>query len=271
MERLQYIAAIPLICLLACGGQSSDDTAPDPGDSDSGQPGTNTGFAVSGTIQDYNTDETADGTGLCVSIVDPTGAIAGGKYVVLASTTANIDGTFEVTDIVTSSAFGILMLVASCDGDTSNVMYSASGIALESYQNLGGGDAIVDRTAWVIKDGYGGTLDTDLATAGYTGASLTTTGALIGYVDDNAEAPLDNATVSCDNCVAETFYWGEGETTFATAGATNTATNANAGAKWIIPGAPIFTYHADAEGYAFETLLAGTIAEMAVFVAFSAE
>jgi hypothetical protein len=272
MQLRKWTTLIALTGLVACGGKDTDDTA---GDTSSGDDTADTaaaaeGFSVSGTIQDYNTNEVANGTGLCVSVVDPTGAIAGGKYEVLASTTANKDGTFTVNGIETASAFGILMLVTACDGDTTNVMYSASGIASSSYTGLGTGDSIDDRIAWVIQDGYGNTLDTDLATAGYVGDSLMTTGALIGYVDDAAGDALGDATVYCQKCGSDTYYWGVGDSTFADGAVANTETVASLGAKWLIPAAPIWTYYAAADGYDFESLLAGTMAGMAVFVSFSA-
>ena len=114
----------------------------------------------------------------------------------------------------------------------------------------------MDQDAEALAD-----ITNSLAAEGYTG-DLTEDGALIGNVIDAQNEPVDGAVITGHPdfpiyYASETAYDG-------------TATNALANSFFAIPAAPIFTYECAAEGYTFDSVLAGSQSGYAVFIDFNA-
>jgi hypothetical protein len=232
------------------------------------------GFAVEGIAFDYG-DQAAAAEGLCVHIADPTAALGGGDLEILGSSTVGAAGTFSVGGIETSSGVGLFMLVNDCDG-VEDVVPTATGIAAASYSGLGTGDVLGDRTAIVVDATTGAGADTSLAAAGHTGNALAVDGGMMGFVTDSAGTALDGATVSCDNqgSPCASVYYGDADPAdgmFSTAGAVNAGTSAAAGAMFIVPGAPIWTYQAAHASETFQSQLFGSVAGMITVMTFTAD
>ncbi len=92
---------------------------------------------------------------------------------------------------------------------------------------------------------------------------------------DSTGTALEGATVVCEGtgCDGINTYYGDTEPSdggmFAsTTTGVNAGTSALAGGLFLIPGAPISNYQTAAEGYDFDSLLAGSQPGYAVFVAF---
>jgi hypothetical protein len=270
--RLHLLSLLLLgsLSVVACNGRGEDTQAPE-GDTDTdtdtdsdtdADTDTDTdvnGFSVEGMAVNLM-DGAAAAEGLCVHAADPTPAMAGGEIEVLATSLVGADGVYAVPGIETDSAVGLLMLVADCK-DEGTVMPTATGISTDSYAGLGDGDAITDRVIYSIDATAQGMIAAGLAHAGYTG-DLSVEGALVGFVFDSTGAPVDGAVVTGPK--GFTTYYAAGQT-FGTAG-----TVAAANAMFIIPGAPIYSYSCEADGYDFDSILAGSQPGFAVIVAFDA-
>ncbi len=303
--------SLPLVILIACTGRGdtgqTDDTSVDTGETDGACSGT--GFSVAGTAIDLESGEPA-AEGLCASIMDPTPTLAGGEPAVLGTSVIEVGGTFEICNIVTSSAIGILMVVDDCasgesggldtdtdapdtdvpdtdgpdtdlpdtdapdtdlppDGDA--VIAVATGIGREDYQELGAGDSLTERVAYSITTPYATAINADFAEEG--SETNLDDGALVGFIRSNEE-PIDGGVVTCvsTNCTPTVYYADTNpvDGLFTTDDALNTSAIAAAGSLYMIPGAEIKTYIAEADGYEFQSRLAGSIAGFVVFVTWNA-
>ena len=255
-----------LLASLALAGctdkETTDDSSTGGDDSTAGDDtsGTETGYTISGTA--YNLlAGTAAASGLCVAATDPTAAIAGGEIEILASSTVGDAGVYAVTEIGSVPAVGLLMLVQDCD-DAGTVMPTATGVASADLSGFGDGDVMTDRSIYSIDASSQANLQAGLAAAGYTG-TLATDGALVGFVLDASLNPVAGAVISAGSA---TVYYLNADGSFNTSG-----TVAETRAMFIIPDAGVNSYGASADGYTFNTLLAGSQPGIAVVVRFLAE
>lgn len=238
--------------LVACGG---DDTTTPETDTTAAS-----GFTVSGRAALLLDPATAAAEGLCVDLLDPTPALAGGEPTVLGSTTVGADGSFTITDVTTTSTVGLLMAVAQCPGGTSGgVLATATGIEAGDYDGVAAGTVLDGYNAYVIDAAGAAMIEGGLAAAGYTG-DLAADGSLLGFVLDPAGLPVDGAAVSGGG--APIYY-------ATTTGFDTTATVAAAGALFVIPAAPIYTYGCSGGGFTYAPILAGSQPGFQVVVAFN--
>lgn len=260
MRTKAIIALATSLSLIGCGvdGDGETTTATTTG-STTATSTVPVGFNISGTATDLLTGMPA-GEGLCIHASDPTAAITGGEIEILASAVIGKDGSYVVENVTTTSMLGILMLVEDCD-QAGSEMPTATGISLSVYGGLGEGDEIVDSISYTINAEALAVIATGLAAEGYTG-DLTEDGALIGNVIDAQDAPIDGAVVT-GHPDFPVYY--ASETAF-----DGSSTNALANSFFAIPAAPIFTYACDAEGYVFDSVLAGSQSGYAVFIDFNA-
>jgi len=256
--HLLTLGLLGLFSLAACDGRGTDSEPPE-GDTDT-DTDTDTdleGFAVEGVAANLM-DGAAAAEGLCVHASDPTPAMAGGEIEILASSTLGADGAYSVGGIETTSAVGLLMLVADC-ADEGTVMPTATGISADTYDGLGTGDVIADRLIYSIDAASQALMAGGLAAAGYAG-DLSVDGAMVGFVLGADGSPVDGATVTGPDGYPTYYFTG--------ADFSGTGTVAAANAMFVIPAAPIYSYSAEADGETFDSLLAGSQPGFAVVVAF---
>ncbi len=261
--RVAIVAA-----LVACGS----DTITDPtgagasgGSAGTGGGGTGggAGFTIAGNavvISDFVTPAPA---GLCVAILDPTPALAGGEPAVLGSTTLDAAGAFSVSGIVGTSSVGLLISVSDCPGGTpSGALATATGIEAADYANAADGAVLDGYVALLVDAPTAGAWSAGLAAAGYTG-DLAAEGSLLGMVLDPMGAPVDGGVVTGPPGTTVYYFEGNGF------GSGSTGTVAAAGGLFLIPAAPIFTYGCTGGGYTYTSILAGSQPGFQVIVAFN--
>ena len=260
MRTKAIIALATSLSLIGCGAETDGETTT--ATTTSGTTSTSTapaGFHISGTATNLITGMPA-GEGLCIHASDPTAAITGGEIEILASAVIGEGGAYVVENVTTTSMLGILMLVEDCD-QAGSEMPTATGISLSTYGSLGEGDEISGFVSYTIDAEALAGITADLAAEGYTG-DLTEDGALIGNVIDAQNTPIDDAVVTGHEDFP-VYYASE-------TGFDGASTNALANSFFAIPAAPIFTYACDAEGYVFDSVLAGSQSGYAVFIDFNA-
>jgi hypothetical protein len=273
---MRNLSLLALAGLAACAGDK--DTATPSGETGTvGETGTDTqtpagGFDIQGTALNAATQQPAT-EGLCVELLDPTPAIKGLAPEILLTTKVGAGGAFTFTDVVTDSVLGLLMSVKDCATPGSTVYTSATGIQPEQYQGLGDGDVLADQRAFSIDNAFLAGLEASATAAGYAG-DLGDDGFLMGFVLA-ADTPVSGATVGCLDTCNPTWYLDtdplDGLFTNAVTGL-NAATDAKAGAMWIIAAAPIGQYTAEDGGaHTFATQLNGSSPGSATFTAFFAE
>jgi hypothetical protein len=273
--------SMTIIALVACGRGDDSDDSTDSGTTDSGTTDSGdtepAGFSMSGDALDLGTFEPA-AEGLCIYAADPTAALGGGAIEILAGSQIGADGAFTIEGVVTTSGVGLFMVVQDCDtAPDATVMPTATGVAAASYAALGDGDALTGLTMLSINNTLAEGVDASLQGVGYTG-SIVTDGMMAGFVRDNAGAPIAGATVSCvtgDGSPCAIAYYADAEPEvgglFAGAAGINTSTVAETGGLFMVPGAPIFTYSAAADGYVFQDQLFGSVPGLATFMTFVAD
>jgi hypothetical protein len=279
------------LALVVFTGCSKDDTtdATDSGSTDSGSTDSGivstdtgetqpTGFSMSGVALDLATLTPAP-EGLCIAAADPTKALGGGDLEILAGSQIGADGAFLIEGVTTTSAVGLFMVVQDCEGaEEMTVMPTATGVAPSSYGELGDGDSLEGLTMLSISAQAAQGMDASLQGVGYNGDSVTTTGLMAGFVRDAEGTPIAGATVSCtdgngDPC-APVFYADADPSDgglFANSTGVNAGTVAEANGLFVVPGAPIFTYSATADGHAFQDQLFGSVPGLATFMTFFAD
>ncbi len=266
-----------LLSLFACGEDEplTDDSTAATDDSEvTGDDTGPFGFGIDGMAYDLM-NGAPSAAGLCITVADPTDAASSGDpadLIILGNTVTAEGGTFSVTGIETDSAIGLFIIVSDC-ADEGTVRATGTGVSIASYEDLPAGGVLAGATALSINSTFEAALDQSAAAAGYTGDNIATAGAMMGFVQDSAGAPIGGATVTGKEGVA-TYYGdtvsADGLFTSAETGV-NSATDASAGALFFVPGAPIYTYTASADGYAFEQLLFGGVPGMITVLKFSAE
>jgi hypothetical protein len=278
-ERL-VLVALALGAFVACTGRGDTGQHPDTdvvdtegntGDSDTATPFTGPGFVIKGTAVDAQTGLPSVIAGLCASAVDPGPAMIGGEPEILATAPVRADGRFAIEGVETNSSIGILMLIDDCETSTDLVLSAATGIAKADYDQLGDGDVLADRTAYVVTAAYAVDIDAGLAALGDD--SHLGDGALAGYVRVlDSLAPIDGATVHGNNATSYYADANDVDGLFGAAAVANTSTDAAADAFYVIPGAAIQNYTAEDGGaHTFASALAGSFPGLVVFVTWLGE
>ena len=278
MKNLTVTMAI--ISLAACGGKG-DDTSVVTDDTsvvtdDTGETGTmvDASFSLSGNTVDMVNMGPVSVDGLCMTIADPTAAIAGGDLIVLTQTTIEAGtGAWATEAFETDSSVGLFMIASDCDGTTTEVFPTATGLSVESYAEGGNAEDIGGLTSISINMMAAGGINQSLQAAGST-MNLADNGAMAGFVFDSAGVPVGGATVCGSDC-ANTYYFDTAmnDGLFTTAGSgVNSETSAAANGSFIVPGASVYTYVVD-DGGAHEwwdSLLFGAVPGLVSFVQFVA-
>ena len=271
-----------IISIAACGGKDDEtgDTSVVTDDTsvttdETGETGTtaDAGFFLSGTAIDMMQMAPVMDDGLCMTIADPTAAIAGGDLLVLTQTAIESGTGAWSTDIFeTESAVGLFMIVSDCDGTATLVFPTGTGLSTESYSTAGNGDEISGLTAISINLMAAGGINQSFAAAG-SQMTLADDGAMAGFVFDSAGAPVGGAVVCGSDC-ADTLYFDSNmaDGLFTTQGSVNTETSVDANGGFIVPGAAVYTYVVDDGGvHTWGSQLFGAIPGIVSFISFIAE
>ena len=252
-------------------GEGEEEEAPEPaacGEDDTGEV---TGFAVSGTIEDLGTGAgPQDPTALCAYALDPTPVLSGGEPIVMAASAVCDNGEYFVGGLSDPPSIGMFISIADCDSSSPTVMRSATGVDFDDVKDLGDGDELEDKIAYLVTLDYGREVDANLDD--YDGDAVTT-GFMAGFVMDVNLDYVSGASLSCTGC-ADFYYLDDdpSDGMFYAAGERNTATDASVRSIFVAPGAPIFTYKADDGGaHSWEPQLFGSLPGYASFLLFNAD
>ncbi len=237
------LVGVTALCFTACGSDS-EKTA----DSGTGGTGETGGFTLSGVVV-YFATLTPVAEGLCVVVADPTPVLTGGELGIVGQGLTGAGGTFEIADLIVDSAIGVLVVAQDCAAE-GTVFPTASGIAVEDYADLGAGDSIEGFTGLSIDVATQAGYQAGLGAAGYAG-DLGTDGVVIAVVVNQADEPIEGATIVPPATSPTDVYY------FTGVDFSGAATSAAAGARVMMPGAPIGGYGAEADGYTFEGELTG--------------
>lgn len=238
----------------ACG---SDDT------------GIQEGFTIAGSIKDLVTLEPPENPeALCAYALDPTPVLSGGEPEEMAGAQVCDNGDYEVSGITNPPGIGMFISIADCEGNEPSVMKSATGVDYDDVKDLGDGDTLEDQTAYLVTLTLGESIDANLTE--FEGNSVET-GFMAGFLLDASENPVQGGTVACGGCVD--FYYMDADPSdglFMTAGERNASTDAEAGAIFVAPAAPIFTYAAsDGGAHTWDSQLFGSLPGYASFLLFN--
>jgi hypothetical protein len=232
--------------------------------------GTVEGFSINGTIQDLVTKEgPPDPTILCAYALDPTPVLSGGEPLVMAASQVCDNGEYSVGGLSNPPSIGMFISIADCESGTPTVMKSATGVDFDDVKDLGDGDSHDDHTAYLVSIELGRTVSDSLVD--FDGDAVET-GFMSGFVLDVNEAAVGGGSLACGGC-ADFYYMDTDDTDglFLTDGTRNTETNASAGAIFVAPAAPIFTYEAaDGGVHTWEPQLFGSLPGYASFLLFNA-
>jgi hypothetical protein len=228
------------------------------------------GFSINGTIQDLVTKEgPPDPAILCAYALDPTPVLSGGEPLVMAASQVCENGEYSVGGLSNPPSIGMFISIADCDNGTPTVMKSATGVDFDDVKNLGDGDSHDDHTAYLVSMELGQTVSDSLVD--FDGDAVET-GFMSGFVLDVNEAAVGGGSLACGGC-ADFYYMDTDDTDglFLTNGTRNAETNASAGAIFVAPAAPIFTYEAaDGGVHTWEPQLFGSLPGYASFLLFNA-
>lgn len=253
------------------GSSAAVEEAPEPVECGEDDTGDAEGFAVSGTIEDLATGLSPENTDvLCAYALDPTPVLSGGEPIVMAASAVCEGGEFHIGGLSDPPSVGMFVSIADCDASSPTVMKSATGIDFDDVKDLGDGDELTDKTAYLVTLDYGREVDANLDD--YDGDAVTT-GFMAGFVMDVNLDYVSGASLSCTGC-ADFYYLDDdlSDGMFYTAGERNTATDAAVRSIFVAPGAPIFTYKADDGGaHTWEPQLFGSLPGYASFLLFNAD
>jgi hypothetical protein len=249
------------------------------------------------------------GEGLCVSIADPGPVVTGtGDLSILGTGLTDATGSFSVADVTVIdeagapvSSLGLVTVVSDCpggddpvdDGDTAmdtgdtgeeeppaptaSTMYpSGTGISSDDYLAAADGDTLSVNT-FGISNTYMTLIDTGLVLAGHstTFDGFSAAGGIYGWLNDTDNNPIAGGSVTCSgDCPA--FYQvdtpgGAGLFANVEPSGIETATETGSAGVFVMPGAPVTTYTAAAEGYTFEPATLGSLPGLALIVALYGE
>ena len=228
------------------------------------------GFSINGIIQDLVTGEgPPEPSILCAYALDPTPVLSGGEPIVMAASQVCENGEYSVGGLSNPPSIGMFISIADCDSASPTVMKSATGVDFDDVKDLGDGGSHDDHTAYLVSLELGQSVSDSLVD--FDGNAVET-GFMSGFVLDVDEAPVSGGSLSCGGC-ADFYYMDTDDTDglFVTGSARNTETNADAGAIFVAPAAPIFTYEAaDGGAHTWEPQLFGSLPGYASFLLFNA-
>lgn len=267
LRLLTAIATALALAVVGCPTGDDDDSGAGDDDDDA-----LTGLTIRGTVHDI-ADFAVVSEDLTVVIADPKPMLAFGEDPeVLGATNPDADGSFQVTGVdATSADMGLIMIV----DDTGDAYVSgATGIDVKAYEGYAEGDIVADQIAFAVTPTWVGGLETDMAAAGWGGADLFGTGALIGFVHEDVETPIGGATVSStfggDVFYADADAVGSGAFDDGS-GTPNTTTDAAGDALWVAPDAFVGPWSCEADGYTFDDFIVGSTESILVIIAFRPE
>ena len=228
------------------------------------------GFAIAGSIKDLVTLEPpSNPEALCAYALNPTPVLSGGEPEVMAAAAVCDNGDYEVGGLSDPPSIGMFISIADCDEAAPTVMKSATGIDFDDVKDLSDGDTLEDQTAYLVTLELGRTIDDNLTD--FDGDSVET-GFMSGFVLDANETPVSGGVLACSGCAD--FYYMDDDASdglFMSDGARNTSTDASAGAIFVAPAAPIFTYEAADDGtHTWDPQLFGSLPGYASFLLFNA-
>ena len=226
------------------------------------------GYALEGTVRDVETGE-LPAAGLCASAIDPTPAITGGDPEILGTGTVEADGTFSVGGITESPAVGVFVGIDDCEESGEDlVINAATGVPAEEITGKGTGDVVGGIRAVVVTHDLADRWAADIGWDGDLGAD----GFLAGFVLDAQGNPVSGAAIDCQGCADDYYLDADAADGLFGAGATfNAETDAAAGAMFLIPAAPIFTYEcADGGAHTWDSTLFGSVPGIGAFIDFDA-
>jgi hypothetical protein len=222
------------------------------------------GYRVEGVVSDIETGA-ALAAGLCATAIDPTPAVTGGDPTLLASAAVCEDGRFVIAGLTEAPAIGLFIGIDDCDNTVADtVMNAATGVSAEEIEGKGDGDAVSGVVAVVVRREVEAQWATDLAYAG----SLEGDGFLAGFILDVGEQPVSGAQIDCSGC-AEDYYLDAdaSDGLFGTASGFNPSSDAAAGAMFLLPAAPVFTFTcADGGAHTWENRLFGSVPGIGAFI-----
>lgn len=230
---------------------------------------TSAGFVVVGPTRDVPTGGAA-AAGLCVTVVDPTPALTGGTPTPMAASVVCEDGSFRVGPVAEAPAIGMFVVIDDCEGGGDVVLRTATGVPPDALAGLGAGDSLTVE-ALLVTSAWAATEQADLERVGWSG-DLAAGGYMAGIVEDASLSPVSGAAVGCDGCA--TVYYEDANRADGIYGAeavANTATESAAGAYFLIPSAPIFSYTCtDGGAHTWDPTLLGSLPGFAVYIRFTA-
>ncbi|MCA9606237.1 MAG: hypothetical protein KC619_11610 [Myxococcales bacterium] len=239
---------IALVCAMAAFECHPTSTSlPDAG-TDAGAPPP-AGFDINGTVRNRLTG-TLPPEGTCVHVSEVPPADEEGPLDFLATSTVGSDGSYLLTNVSTTSAAGLWLIVDPCpEPGPTTVMATANGLSADAYAGLGEGDILAADPIFFLAGEDATSIDQSLVAVGAT-ATLGTDGAIVGFVLDATGVPIGGATVGCGGCA--TTYYADDNPSDGLFGSPSTGINAATDpallAMFAIPGAPLHTYSADDGG-----------------------
>ena len=127
-QMRNFTVTMAIISLAACGGKGDDTSDTSVVTDDTSVVTDDTGtvvdasFSLSGNAIDMATMSPVSSEALCMTIADPTDAIAGGDLIILTQTTIEAGtGAWATEAFETDSAVGLFMIVSDCDGTATEV------------------------------------------------------------------------------------------------------------------------------------------------------
>ena len=235
------------------------------------------GFDIEGNAFDVLAD--ADLTGaenLCVDLVDPTPVVdeTGPLEYLFEDIPVADDGTFAIRKVATTSIIGLVMITDDCDSSTDNWAPLGTGVPSDVVGEMDYGDVTTGHDAYVMSTANLAVIETDLATAGYSGGSgLTTDGYVMGVVIDGTDPATANnmsgETVTFTQDETLEVFYGDSDLSdgrFTTASKPNTVTDASTNVGFFIPAGPIGNYTADYGTDRFYEVLGGSTEGIGMFV-----
>ncbi|HNC95431.1 MAG TPA: hypothetical protein PKW90_04860, partial [Myxococcota bacterium] len=160
-----------------------------------------------------------------------------------------------------------LIIVDDCQANPPTLFPTGTPVPPPLLENIKPGDVLADVQAAAIPVETFDGLQTALSAAGSTTA-IPTDGMMIGFVWDKDHKGIEGATLTGGS----TVYYGDTDAAdglFTTGGSPNTKTSSTG--LWVIPGAPIGTYGAQAAGRTFPNWTAGAIPRGAMVLIFEAQ
>ena len=146
-----------------------------------------------------------------------------------------------------------------------------TGILAPEYAELGDGDSLSGKTAFSISAAAMAGIDASATAAGYTG-TVSEDGLMLGFVWDNAGAPIAGATINCGGCTVYYFDADDSDGLFTTGGTANAATSVEGNGLFAIPAAGITSYSPDNGGVnTWTATVVGSNPGSATMVAFYAD